>query len=258
MRVRNTSARDATAGHRGQNRRQLGSSSLMRALGQAFMSKRSVEPSNPAGDLAPGATPFGDLLREYRTRAGISQELLAERARISAAAVGALERGIRRTPYRSTVSLLAKALGLNEADANALAAARDGGRAHTPKLDPIEYHRQPRTSFVGRDSDVAHIVKLFSKSRLVTIAGFGGIGKTRAALEVLDRVVPATWTDAAFVDLAPLTDGAFIPARIASSIRPPLSEGAASIPDLARALATRRMLLVFDNCEHLVAEVSQA
>ncbi|HXM05841.1 MAG TPA: hypothetical protein VN936_00190, partial [Candidatus Acidoferrum sp.] len=90
------------------------------------------------------------------------------------------------------------------------------------------------------------------------ITGFGGIGKTRAALEVLNRVVPDPWPDAWFVDLAPLMDGAFIAARIASSIRPPLSESAASIPDLARALPTRRMLLVFDNCEHLVADVSAA
>jgi predicted ATPase/DNA-binding XRE family transcriptional regulator len=221
------------------------------------MSKRSVEPSNPAGDLAPGATPFGDLLREYRTRAGISQELLAERARISVAAVGALERGIRRTPYRSTVSLLAKALDLSEEDASALAAAREGGRVHSTKADRFEHVQQPRTSFVGRDPDVAHIIKLFAKSRLVTVAGFGGIGKTRAALEVLNRVAPALWPEAWFVDLAPLTDGAFIPAKIASTIRPPLTEGAETVSDLARALAKRRMLLVFDNCEHLVADVSE-
>jgi transcriptional regulator with XRE-family HTH domain len=179
------------------------------------MPKHLGEPSDTVGESAPGASAFGDLLREYRTRAGISQELLAERARISTAAVGALERGIRRTPYRSTVSLLAKALGLSEEDARALAAARDGARVQPATPDVFEYVPQPRTSFVGRDSDVAHIIKLFSKSRLVTITGFGGIGKTRAALEVLNRVVPDPWPDAWFVDLAPLTDGAFIAARIA-------------------------------------------
>ena len=222
------------------------------------MSKRSAEPSNPAGDPAPGAMAFGDLLREYRTRAGISQEQLAERARVSAAAVGALERGIRRTPYRSTVSLLATALGLDEEDASALAAARDGGRVHATKTDHFEHIQQPRTSFIGRDPDVAHIIKLFTKSRLVTVTGFGGIGKTRAALEVLNRVVPAPWPETCFVDLAPLTDGEYIAAKIASTVRPPLTEGTETIADLAQALARRRMLLVFDNCEHLIAQVSQA
>jgi predicted ATPase/tetratricopeptide (TPR) repeat protein len=219
------------------------------------MPKHPIDASNTDGDLTPPAMAFGDLLREYRTRAGISQEVLAERARISAAAVGALERGIRRTPYRSTVALLAKALGLREDDERALAAAREGGRTQPAKTDTFE---KPRTSFVGRDPDVAHITKLFAKSRLVTVTGFGGIGKTRAALEVLTRVVPATWSDAWFVDLAPLTDGAFIPAKIATSIRSLLSEGATTISSIAQLLATRRMLLVFDNCEHLVAEVSAA
>ena len=222
------------------------------------MSKRSIESFAPTGDSAPGVMAFGDLLREFRTRAGISQETLAERARISAAAVGALERGIRRTPYRSTVSLLAKALGLSEDDERALAAAREGGPVHSTTSDVLEHVRRPRTSFVGRGPDVAHIIKLFEKSRLVTVTGFGGIGKTRAALEVIDHVVPAAWPDAWFVDLAPLTDGTFIPAKIAASIRPPLTEGAATMSDIAGVLATRRTLLVFDNCEHLVADVSQA
>ena len=222
------------------------------------MSKPPVERSNPVGDLAPGVIAFGDLLREYRTRAAVSQELLAERAGISAAAVGALERGVRRTPYRSTVSLLAKGLGLSGEDASALEAARRAGRVYPTKSDGFQLVPQPRTSFVGRDPDVAHIIKLFAKSRLVTVTGFGGIGKTRAALEVLNRVVPAPWTEAWFVDLAPLTDGAFIASKMASTIRPPLPEGAETISDLAGALAKRRMLLVFDNCEHLVAEVSGA
>ncbi|HEY3674450.1 MAG TPA: helix-turn-helix domain-containing protein, partial [Candidatus Tumulicola sp.] len=206
----------------------------------------------------PGANAFGDLLREHRTHAGISQEVLAERARISVAAVGALERGIRRAPYRSTVALLAKALDLSEDETFALAAARDGARAHPPKTEADEHVTQPRTSFVGRDPDIAQIIKLFAKSRLVTIAGFGGIGKTRAALEVLQRVVPAQWPDAWFVDLAPLTDSAFIPAKIASSVRPVFSESATTIADVARVLASRHTLIVLDNCEHLVAEVSAA
>src|SRR6202042_2563484 len=105
-------------------------------------------------------------------------------------------------------------------ESRALAAAREGAHNQPAKAAPFEHVRQSRSSFVGRAPDVAHIVKLFAKSRLVTITGFGGIGKTRAALEVLDCVVPATWPDAWFVDLAPLTDGAFIPAKIASSIRP--------------------------------------
>jgi DNA-binding XRE family transcriptional regulator len=58
-------------------------------------------------------TRFGELLRHYRSAGGLSQEYLAERARLSREAVSALERGMRRAPYRVTVELLADALGLS-------------------------------------------------------------------------------------------------------------------------------------------------
>jgi transcriptional regulator with XRE-family HTH domain len=66
----------------------------------------SVEKERVAG------SPFGTLLRRHRLAAGLSQEVLAEQARMSINGIGALERGDRRYPYRETVVLLAKALGL--------------------------------------------------------------------------------------------------------------------------------------------------
>lgn len=59
---------------------------------------------------------FGDLLRGYRRRAGYSQEALAEQAGLSAAAIAALEQGVRRAPYRDTVGALVEALGLADAE----------------------------------------------------------------------------------------------------------------------------------------------
>lgn len=70
---------------------------------------------------APTAT-FGEQLRHYRERAGLTQEALAERAGLAAHAVSALERGVRQRPYPHTVRALATALGLAEADRVALAA----------------------------------------------------------------------------------------------------------------------------------------
>ena len=65
-----------------------------------------------------GATPFGELLKRHRVASGISQESLAERARLSADAISTLERGTRRAPYRETVSQLSSALGLSAFRAN--------------------------------------------------------------------------------------------------------------------------------------------
>src|SRR5829696_3553637 len=76
---------------------------------------------------APAAS-FAALLRRYRVAAGLSQEALAERAGLSARAISDLERGVRRAPYRETVSLLADALGLRDGDRAALREAVNRGR----------------------------------------------------------------------------------------------------------------------------------
>ena len=85
---------------------------------------------------------FGTLLRRHRQAAGLSQEELAELARLSAVSVGALERGTRRAPYRETVALLANALALSDpAREEFEAAARQNRRA--PADAPAEVADQP-------------------------------------------------------------------------------------------------------------------
>ncbi|HEY2554360.1 MAG TPA: helix-turn-helix transcriptional regulator, partial [Candidatus Cybelea sp.] len=81
---------------------------------------------------APGALEFGVLLRHHRLAAGLSQEALAERARMSVDGISALERGHRRTPQRETLTLLAGALALSDEHRRAFvaAAARSGARRH--------------------------------------------------------------------------------------------------------------------------------
>ncbi|HEX2037791.1 MAG TPA: helix-turn-helix transcriptional regulator, partial [Chloroflexota bacterium] len=89
----------------------------------------------PAGGAGPES--FGTLLRRYRLAAGLSQEALAERARLSPVAISALERGARRSPYRTTVQLLVQALELAAGDAEALAgAARPSRRPRAAEALP--------------------------------------------------------------------------------------------------------------------------
>src|SRR5205085_4055901 len=71
---------------------------------------------------------FGDLLRRYRVAAGLSQEALAERARMSARAISDLERGVHRLPYKDTVAQLAAALDLEASERGLLEAAARGPR----------------------------------------------------------------------------------------------------------------------------------
>ncbi|MFG1805440.1 BTAD domain-containing putative transcriptional regulator [Streptomyces sp. NPDC049040] len=124
------------------------------------------------------------------------------------------------------------------------------------------------TSFVGRDDELALIGDRLTRQRLVTLIGPGGAGKTRLAVEAAGRHPE----DARFVELAGLTDGADIPRAVLGALGlrdgallPTVGHGAAgtapAAPDpvarIAAALAERPMLLVLDNCEHVVDDAAR-
>ena len=203
------------------------------------------------------APAFGILLREYRLRAGLSQDRLAERAGISAKAVGAVEQGARQTPHRQTVVMLADALELSEAEREALYRNADTARARA-RRDRTAFVAtsvpRPLTPFIER-SEVDDIAHAIGEHRLVTITGSGGVGKTRTAIEVCSRRMQVPNQTIAFIDLTSATDGGLALSTIASSLNVTLSS-ADPMASLTAAVGSRTLLLVLDNCEHLVAEVA--
>jgi predicted ATPase len=111
------------------------------------------------------------------------------------------------------------------------------------------------TSFLGREEEVSEIRALVERSRLVTLVGSGGVGKTRTSLQVaaelLDRFPDGVW----FVELAPLRDASVIEAVVLTVMG--VGEGAnVSATSPFDILKGRRALLVFDNCEHLVLDAA--
>jgi predicted ATPase/ribosome-binding protein aMBF1 (putative translation factor) len=211
----------------------------------------------------PRATaPFGELLKRHRLASGVSQEALAERARISTSAIGALERGARRAPYRETVALLSGALGLSDAEHAQLEAAaqRVRGRQSRAGGEAPAVHNLPSrlTSFVGRDEEIAEIRSLVVSHRLVTLTGSGGVGKTRTAVEVARLLLGTQYEEVWFVDLSPVGDGAFVAGALASVLDVPLAQVADPLPSLAAGLKTRKLLLILDNCEHIVRDAAAA
>ncbi|MFB9533470.1 ATP-binding protein [Nonomuraea roseola] len=115
------------------------------------------------------------------------------------------------------------------------------------------------TSFVGRDGDLERVRALLGERRLVTLTGPGGVGKTRLAVEAAGR----EQDEVRFVDLAPLADGATVPQVLINALGlreaglvPALSGPLDPVERLIAGLADRRVLLVLDNCEHVVAEVA--
>ncbi|MBV9648051.1 MAG: helix-turn-helix domain-containing protein, partial [Candidatus Eremiobacteraeota bacterium] len=208
-------------------------------------------------------SPFGDLLRQHRVKAGLSQEALAERARMSARGIGALERGDRRTPQRETLLLLAEALSLDGTERRAFEEAADpvGSRRPRGATDGVtEISRPsnlptPLTTFIGREDDVATICELVRHHRLVTIVGPGGIGKTRTALESAHRCADVAGDGAILVDLSALSNGERVTSAIASAIGVPQSAGRSAEEMLLGYLAHKRSLIILDNCEHVITEV---
>ncbi|HLJ67681.1 MAG TPA: helix-turn-helix domain-containing protein [Chloroflexota bacterium] len=207
--------------------------------------------------------PFGEALRRYREAAGLSQEALAERAGLTAQAIGALERGERRHPFPSTVRALAEALQLSDEARLALLAAvprrgramiRESNRATTGPItaapDPISIPC-PLTPLLGREGDIAAVTDLLGTTRLLTLTGPGGVGKTRLALHIASTGRPIA--NAVFVSLAPLNDPQLVLPTIARTLGVSHNGGEPILDVLRRALHDQHVLILLDNCEHVLS-----
>jgi predicted ATPase/DNA-binding CsgD family transcriptional regulator len=108
------------------------------------------------------------------------------------------------------------------------------------------------TNFVGRGAQMTDLEKLLVDNRLVTLTGAGGAGKTRLAIEIAARIAPEFRDGSWYVDLAPITDPGVVPATVARALGLPDQPGRSTIDTLLRFVRDRRMLVVLDNCEHLL------
>ena len=113
------------------------------------------------------------------------------------------------------------------------------------------------TSFVGRADEIKDVRNRLTMSRLVTLTGAGGSGKTRLALQVAGQMVDEFRSGVLFVDLAPITDPEHVASTAARALGLPEHSGPSAVNTLSRFIADRRMLLVLDNCEHLLDASAQ-
>ncbi|MEC3958248.1 BTAD domain-containing putative transcriptional regulator [Nocardia sp. CDC153] len=224
----------------------------------------------------------GEVVRELHTELAAHpfRETLAARLVRALAAAGRTSEAVRQ--YQRVEALLREELGTTPAEAlrSALADVHpdladvhpdappdrpSAARAATPRVSaPLPTRR---TSFVGRGPDVAGVRRALREARLVTLSGTGGVGKTRLAAETIGAHAE-DWADGyAFVELAALEReradrptvtavGVAIANALTRFERPDeLSTEWAEV--LERTLSGRRMLLVLDNCEHVVAAVAR-
>ena len=108
------------------------------------------------------------------------------------------------------------------------------------------------TSFVGRERELVELKSLLAKNRLLSLVGPGGIGKTRLAMQLAAEVQDAYRDGVWFADLVPLSDAAFVASAVAQALSVPQASGTALVEAIARHCKGRRLLLILDNCEHVL------
>jgi predicted ATPase/DNA-binding SARP family transcriptional activator len=133
-----------------------------------------------------------------------------------------------------------------------VAALLSASAAPRPEAPPSTNLPAPTSELIGRGAAVAEVTELLGAHRLVTLIGAGGIGKTRLGLEVGRDLLPGFAGGAWVAELGPLSDPGLVPVTVAVALGLTLPAGAGSPERVAAALGAKRLLLVLDNCEHVI------
>jgi predicted ATPase/DNA-binding XRE family transcriptional regulator len=214
---------------------------------------------------------FGDMLKFLRRRAQLTQKELSIAVGYSEAQISRLEQNQRLPDLATLAALFVPALDADPPVAAKLMelAARARGESITLTrtvtreiTETIEEEAPPYflplqlTDFIGRAEEVGRAVELLAEARLVTLTGAGGAGKTRLALEAASRVCGdfrGNFRDgAAFIELASLTDAAHLAQAVATVLGLKPNADRPALDRVVHFLRARHLLLVLDNCEHVI------
>ena len=243
-------------------------------------------PSSDSGIPLESFQTFGDLLKYLRRRARLTQRELCIAVGYSEAQISRLEQNQRPPDLAALTALFIPALYLEDEPLIVTRLMELAARARGEKLPQsgiVTFSRSVQrevkesvrtveegvlnnlplqlTSFIGREREIIEIKNLLdtnqSKARLVTLTGSGGCGKTRLALEIA-RQLTETYRDGIWlIELAPISNPSHVPQTFITTLG--LSEPREESPTaaLTKFLRTKHLLLIADNCEHILSETSK-
>jgi predicted ATPase len=234
--------------------------SLLSALGALYEERKEFEMGIEALSRVVGEEPthegaHGGLMRLYALL-GRRREALSQYERLREA----LFRGFGTEPDAATTTLQqqiwAGTFPHHSDSPSADLPARDE-EARSDVGAPSRRHNLPlaRTSFIGREQEKLEVKRLLAMTRLLTLTAAGGCGKTRLAVEVASDLVGAYPDGVWLVDLAPLSDPTLVAQAVAQALSVREQPGRALLQTLKDTLRSRKILLVVDNCEHLMEAV---
>src|ERR1022692_3780589 len=225
----------------------------------------------PRGALVTSASAtrqIADNVRGLRAQRRWSARQLAEEGAragsrsLTRGSIAKIESGVRKYVTADELAILAQVLQVSPADLLGYQAT-PASRAASPPAGTAggtfpgggSYYSnlgEEPNSFVGRERDLQELSTLASESRTLTLCGTGGIGKTRLALR-LASALPAHVPDGAwFVELADLRDPGLLPSRVAATMGIGEEPGRSLTETLTDVLRSSSLLLVLDNCEHVI------
>jgi predicted ATPase/DNA-binding CsgD family transcriptional regulator len=162
----------------------------------------------------------------------------------------------RRTAEWHVEQILAKLDLKSRAQIAAAVAAAEAGAAPAARLHAIPDLPLQLSAFVGRVAEIARLADALGKSRLLTLCGPAGVGKTRLALEVASRSIGGFSDGIWFVDLASVEDPVLVPRAAAAALHVTEQSHQPLIDTLVDRLRNQRVMLILDNCEHVVDQAA--
>lgn len=214
---------------------------------------------------------FGEWLKRQRMALGMTQAQLAQQVFCSTSALKKIEEGLRR-PSVQIAERLAEILNIPVNERKTFTRFARGEEWRTEFSAPLIntfWHIPPKTipsnipsavtSLIGREKEIAEIQAYLQKEdiRLLTLLGPPGIGKTRLGIETARALLPNFTAGVYFVALAPLENPSLLAATIAQALGFVGMRNITAEEQLKDGIADKEMLIVLDNCEHLIEEVTE-